>query len=187
MALKKMLLVFSIVSCSIATVYAQKDYVVTTQKDTLWGKINDYNLNKVKYRQTDSSDKVKYSPLEVDAFHLEKKQEDYQAVQPSKWDKKVFLLRIEFGKISLFEYVNSFSGYKGASHTIVTWYASKGNGIPIEVKSNNLIGSRKDRKDAFYSLIEDNKTIAERYLAADKFSFDQVREVIKQYNTEAGK
>lgn len=187
MPLKKMLLSFSMIGCSIPIVYAQKDYVVTNQKDTLWGKISNYNLEKVKYRQTDSSDKQKYTPMEIDAFHLDKKQTDYQAVQLPKEDQKVFLLRLEFGKIRLFEHIESLYFYGGGSGYSRTWYAVKGNEAPVEVKSNNKISGRKARRDAFYSLIEDNKALAEEYYIADIFSFDQIRKFIKLYNTAAGK
>ncbi|WP_448633265.1 hypothetical protein [Pedobacter panaciterrae] len=62
------------------------------------------------------------------------------------------------------------------------WYAQKDNGELVEVKSNQMWGSRKTRKDNFSTLIADNPRILDRYIKEDKFTFDFVRSLIEEYN-----
>ena len=52
----------------------------------------------------------------------------------------------------------------------------KGNGL-------NLGKTRAERKTDFANMLIDNKNVYEKFLADDKFSFEQIRNIIHLYNT----
>lgn len=183
---KKITITLCIAICSITSAFAQKDYVVTLTGDTLRGRINADGLKDLKIRFADTLKKVKYKSSAILSYHVDKHNKDYESVQvPSKKDK-LFLLRMETGKIVLYQLLESYSGgYPARSYTSINWYAAKEGEPLFEVKTNDLKGGRKERKDAFYKAIEDNPLVAQKYLAEDKFSFDQIRSIISEYNAAA--
>ena len=63
-----------------------------------------------------------------------------------------------------------------------SWYAQKDSSEVVEVKTNQIWGSRQGRKDNFLRLVQDNQHVADRYNAEDKFNFDFVRSLIVEYN-----
>jgi len=86
----------------------------------------------------------------------------------------------------LYQLLESYSGGNPPrSYKIINWYVAKEGEPLFEVKTNNLKGGRKERKDAFYKTIEDNPLVAQKYLAEDKFSFDQIRSIVSEYNAAA--
>jgi len=189
---KRLCLICVIATCSSLSVFAQKDYIVTLQQDTLRGKINSFNDNVLKFRQTDSSSNVKFQLDQLKSVYYHKSKSEYFPVRIPGGKKDLFLKRVESGKIQIYELVRttSFQSQYGgmASSSIRTWYAVKGDAAAVEIKTNNLLGgSRKERKDAFCDLIKDDAALAKQFLDANDFSFDYLQITIKLYNSRESK
>ncbi|HAL82682.1 MAG TPA: hypothetical protein DCO83_10955 [Mucilaginibacter sp.] len=92
---------------------------------------------------------------------------------------------VESGKINLYELITSTTSY-GANGTMYSssntgWYVSKGTDTAILIKGTLL--ARQKRKNEFADLLADNKTVYDKYMADDKFGFDEIRNLVHLYNT----
>jgi hypothetical protein len=91
---------------------------------------------------------------------------------------------VESGKINLYELITSTTsqGANGAMYSAsnTEWYVSKGTDTAILIKGNLL--ARQKRKNEFADLLADNKTVYDKYMTEDKFSFDQIRYIVRLYN-----
>jgi len=100
---------------------------------------------------------------------------------------------IEKGKISLYEMIyttytgttTTYSGTMTTNTTTTEWYVSKGSDNVSDIKTSGLfmLKAKQKRKDTFAEMLKDNKNIYDKYLAEDKFSFKQIRNLVHLYNT----
>lgn len=167
---------------------AQKDYIITLKEDTLRGKIKNFSSNTVKFIQTDSSAKLKYDPNQIRSFYYDKTKSAYRSMNIPNEKSRFFLEIIEKGKITIYELIKGSVGgtqYGGSGSASRQWYAVKGSDSPIEIKSTALLGgSRKERKEAFLKLIEDDPALTKQFLEVNEFSFDFLLSIVKRYNSK---
>ncbi|MDN5287073.1 MAG: hypothetical protein JWR38_3347 [Mucilaginibacter sp.] len=161
------------------------DYVITAKGDSVPCKIKTplISCSAGNYKTTANSASVKIKPDEISEYYLSKKETRYKSVIKEGKTKPEFLTVLETGKINLYEQVTEV--YTNNAVTNVTqWYVAKGTDTVKQLKTDDLIisKSRKQRKGEFASLISDNKVIYDKYTAENKFSFKQIRDLVRQYN-----
>lgn len=178
--------------------YAQTDYIINNDNTKIMGEVKSHSVDKVKF--------IPVGEKKVQKFNAQQIKEAYQAghgifrsVITANDKKPSFLQVLEDGKIKLYEYYKGTMMYGAPAYgggmagggmgfgtvynnTKKRWYAQKDGGEVVEVKSNGIWGSRKDRKDNFLNMIKDNAHVTGRYEKADKFSFDFVQSLIVEYN-----
>ncbi|TKC06962.1 hypothetical protein [Pedobacter frigoris] len=170
---------------------AQTDYVISNDGTKTMGEVKKYNVKSLKFVPAGQKKAVKYNPEQVNEFY---KAGDgtFRSIALNT-NNRPFLHVLEDGKIKLYEYLvngqtgptfNGTGGFMspGYSYSKQRWYAQKNGGDLVEVKSNGIWGSRKDRKNAFSDLISDNEHVLQRYKNEDKFTFDFVRSLVVEYN-----
>lgn len=179
--------------------YAQTDYIINNDNTKVMGEVKSHSVDKVKF--------IPVGVKKAQKFNAQQIKEAYQAghgvfrsVAVSDGKKPCFLQVLEDGEIKLYEYNKGTTMYNAPvygggmagggmgfgtvyNNTKKRWYAQKDGSAIVEVKSNGIWGSRKDRKDNFLNMIKDNVHVKERYEKADKFSFDFVQSLIVEYNT----
>jgi hypothetical protein len=110
----------------------------------------------------------------------------YHAVYIDSNKKPTFLPVLEKGKISLYYQVfETYSSRYGTTST-VSWFAGKNSDHVETIKTTglNLSGkSRAERRLDFSKLLMDNKAVYDKFIADDKFGFDDVRNIVHLYNT----
>jgi len=160
-------------------VNAQQDFLINSKNDTLKGEIKKQLIGFYRFKPEGGSSFSKIPIRETKEFYKVEKEINYLVkVRPDK-STPDFLQRLVKGKIDLFEYYRQ----SGNNQYVVFWYASKQNGQLFEVKSNQIFGSRKERKDNMYNLIADNPGLLEKFKKDDNYSFEAVKECIKLYNS----
>lgn len=189
---------FAFVLLNCQNLYAQTDYVIMNDGTKVMGEVQSQTTSKVKFKAVGEKKSKKFKSADI--------KEGYKAgygvfrsIVYAAGKKPAFLLVLEDGKIKLYEYYESSTSYYasgpygagngtfGRTYNNVnkTWYAQKDGNEIAQVKTNQIWGSRKTRKDRFFNLIEDNAHVAERYQNEDKFSFDFIRSLVIEYNTLA--
>ncbi|NQX52088.1 hypothetical protein HQN86_00530 [Pedobacter panaciterrae] len=182
-------------SFATSKVQAQTDFVIMNDGTKLMGEIKNQNLKKVKFIGSGEKKVRKFGPTDITEVYKTGR-ETFRSVGLPGNKGRFFLQVLENGRIKLYEYFkggmgrtpavpNSYGGSGlgfGGNGPLQYWYAQKDNGELVEVKSNQMWGSRKTRKDNFSTLIADNPRILDRYIKEDKFTFDFVRSLIEEYN-----
>jgi hypothetical protein len=168
---------------SVSFAFAQKDYVVTLKQDTIWGEAKNYGADWLKFLPADSAKKQRYKPGQIKSFYHDERHVEYHSIKLITEKKEFFLQKLESGKITLFQLVQVVPG----PHSVMAtrWYATKGDQTLAEIKTNTMVGSRKERKNAFTALIEDDAELLQQYVASGEFGFEFLRTMIKQYNKRA--
>lgn len=166
-------------------VYAQADYIINLNNDTLKGTINFAVFSGASFKGPNDSRPKKIKTTEVKEYYISKLQKNYCARVLPFGTKPIFLERVERGKIELFELVTIvYSGY--VTSTSISWYASKDNSPLIILKHNSwLTFSKEKRKDELFNMVSDNAEVAERFKQEDSFTFKKVRELVAIYNLDA--
>jgi hypothetical protein len=181
--------------------HAQSDYIITNDDKKVMGEVKNHNVDKVKFVPAGEKKSKKFKPEDIkEAFKAG--HGIFQSHNLPNGKGPSFLQLLENGNIKLYEFFKN--GYTsaygapvsyGASGTFMIaksnptryWYARKEGGELVEIKSNQIWGSRKNRKDNFSELIKDNPHVADRYQTEDKFTFDFVRSLIVEYNSTQAK
>lgn len=175
---------------------AQSDYIITNDGKKVMGEVKNHNVDKVKFVPAGEKKSLKFKPEDIkEAFKAG--HGIFQSQNLPNGKGLSFLQFLENGNIKLYEffkngYTSAYGApiFYGAPGTFMTgrsnptryWYARKEGGELVEIKSNQIWGSRKNRKDNFLDLIKDNQHVADRYQNEDKFTFDFVRSLIVEYN-----
>ena len=150
-----------------------------------------------KYKTEGMTSAEKIKPDEILEYYIARKNSLQHSVSVSnnKNMSPVFMTVVEKGKISLYQLVVTTSYYNNGmtsynygmtpSSSTTTWYIGKGSGDVDELKTSGLfsMASRKSRKDELGQLFADNKEVYDKYIADDKFSFKQIRNLVHLYNT----
>ncbi|BAU55222.1 hypothetical protein [Mucilaginibacter gotjawali] len=179
-------LIFIAVTTFAFTVKAQSDYVITVGGDSISCKIIAPAFGPIKYQSAAMDAPKRIKSDEIKEYYLSGDRQLYRAVFINYDKRATYLNVIENGKISLYEVINTtYSSMTMASITTKVWYIGKGTNYVKDFKSNGLFNSRSrnERKDGFAEMLEDNKNIYDKYRTEDKFSFEQIRNLIHLYNT----
>lgn len=173
------------------------DYVIlANSNDTVLCDIKVALLTgKPSYKTFEDGAKFKnITPKVVKEYYIISKGDTYQAIVNADKDGESFFAKvIERGKINLFEVV-SHSSYTSSfgfgspattSHSKdIAWYISKGSGVVLPVKFNNVLTGRNKREKILEEMLADNEEASEKY-AANKldFTFKQIKNLVHFYNT----
>lgn len=163
---------------------AQSDYVITVKGDSIPCRVR-FSLGGTSKYKTDTMRKFKkINSDEMTEFYIADKSALYRAVYIDNDKRPSFLLAIEKGKISLYQIMNTVSSPYGST-TTTTWYIGKGSDYVKEFKFNGigLKNSRAERKAEFAKLLIDNKSVYDKFIAEDKFSFKQIKNIVHLYDT----
>jgi len=167
-----------------------QDYVITIKGDTLHCRISIPLMGKPRYKSEGMTSAEKIKPDEILEYYIARKDllEHSVSISNNKNMSPVFMTVVEKGKISLYQLIVTTTFYNNgmtSSSSTTTWYIGKGSGDVDELKTSGLfsMASRKSRKDELGQLFADNKEVYDKYIADDKFSFKQIRNLVHLYNT----
>jgi hypothetical protein len=162
----------------------EPDYVITLKGDTIRCKVSRSIFGAFSYRVTVVDDSKRIKTNEIKEFNMAKKKTLYTLVHRDDKNKPEFMEVVEKGKISLYQ-VTYYSYSQYGSTTTTNWFVGKGSDTVSILKTNGLFAtrSRQQRKDSFSEMLKDKKEIYDKYVAEDKFSFEQIQSLVHQYNT----
>src|SRR5579872_4679490 len=174
--------------CSIVfmnKIYAQKDYVININKDTIFCKIRTNGFNgRLQYRANKNDNFTNIKTDSIIQFYLSRDTSTFILKKLPGDTTKNYIQWLERGRINL--YGIQISSYNSGGGTSYTWYASKGNDSLIQIKAEfKRQGSHKDRVSAFMNLISDNPKLLNWFkenMEDVGDSFDIIRACIKTYN-----
>jgi len=165
------------------------DYVIKVNGDSIRCNVSAPLIGSVKYQSVTMSKPEKIKLDSIKEYSLTTEQKIYRKVYRDGSAKPVFMVVIEKGKIGLYELIhtNTTMGYGGAMTTTSTrdWYVGKNSDNVTGFKSSGIFlgKSRQSRKDLLAEMLKDKPEIYNKYMADDKFSFKQIRNLIHLYNT----
>jgi hypothetical protein len=166
-----------------------KDYIITNTGDTIkCNTIKTVVFGGYKYKTTNNGEFVKIKEQNVKEVYMADKDILTSSVFVGHNPKPIFMTVIEKGKICLFEIQMSSGSYGGTISSNTEWFVSKGTDTVTLLKYSgtaNLMGfkGRKNRKNDFAEMLNDNKDVYDKYIAEDRFTFTQLRSLIHIYNT----
>ncbi len=183
--------------CSIvhlSKIYAQTDYVITKNKDTVFCKIkkSSFSLNgsseNLKYRTNENDKYTKIIPNNVIEYFFARDTSTYvyKKIPGNVTRYTPYLKWLVKGRINLYDQQVA-SGSNG--ETTSSWYASKGTDSLISIKMQGIIilsGSHKDREKAFMDLISDFPSVLEGF-KRKAYTFDNIMESVEIYDNEFSK
>ncbi|WP_419701898.1 hypothetical protein [Mucilaginibacter sp. NFX135] len=157
------------------------DYVIMMNGDSIPCNINISIFSGFRYSTTDSTKLTKIKPDKVKEYYVARRHILWGSTTKEDHSSRVFLELLEKGKINLYEdyYPSTYGVNK------IEWYVSKGSDTSKKLKSSGMLfsSSRKERKDNFSELIKDNEAVYNKYTTENKFTYDQLRNLIHWYNT----
>ena len=164
------------------------DYVINANGDTLHCIITHPLFSgNGKYQTVKMKKAEKLNPDNIQEYAITGKNSPFRAVVKLGNHFKEFMPVIENGKIKLYEQTTTYNNMNGGRITGTSsttyWYVSKGSDTIRPVKTTSISFSKKHREDYLASLFKDNKTVYDKFIADDKFSFDQIRNLVHIYNT----
>ncbi len=168
------------------TAMAQKEYIVTLKRDTLWGEVSKTIFGKPRFAEAGQSKTIAINVKNTKAYHriisLKKSETFVARILPEK-SKPIFLQLHEQGDIQLYE-MERTSGTMYGSVTVTSWFASKGDGPLIYLKTSGLSFARAEKENNFEQLLGDSPALWAKFKAEKSFSFSMLRNYIKLYNQE---
>ncbi|MFD0792261.1 hypothetical protein ACFQZX_01455 [Mucilaginibacter litoreus] len=171
----KGLLAIAAVLCA-ANVKAQ-DYVITTKGDTIHCKVFS-TFWSTKYRLNDNDPGKKIDSDEIIEYLDTKNNYLVRAVYPEGKKKREYYYTKLKGAITIYE-----ERIQNGWYTEKIWYFSKGTDTVYKLKFNTLGGKSRDvRKNKLGEMFKDDSEVYEKYLYDNKFTFDQILSLVKQYN-----
>jgi hypothetical protein len=168
-------------------VYAQ-DYVVTLKGDTIPCQLSVTPTGNIKYKTDNATDLVKMNQCCIVDYYIARKKTLKRFVfinsDENEWRPELVNV-IENGKISLYESVDVSPTYNGEPSLSTVWSVGKGTDSARTVITSSMFGSatKQSRKDELSKMLMDNKDVYNKYIADDRFSFKQIRNIIHLYNT----
>jgi hypothetical protein len=176
----------------LSELYAQNDYVITKNNDTIFCKIRTNGFNGRKQFKGDKSEKfITIKPDSVIQYFIAGDTATY--VLKTLPDKKyaTYVQWVERGRLNLYRYEFQVSASATQTLTETYWYANKLNDPPIQIKhySTSIVGlahSQKEEKEAFINLFSDNPNLTERIVNDIKNHYDWgfIQYFIEKYNRE---
>lgn len=157
----------------------QTDYVITVKGDTITCAITTSLSGKEKYKIEATGKSKKIKPDAIREYYIARKNIRERSVYTANNPNPVFMIIVEKGPVSLYRTVlfNKYSTTK--------WYIAKGSDHVSDLKTSGLFlsKSRETRKDILGEMLRDNKPVYDKYVAEDKFSFKQIRNLVHLYDT----
>ncbi|MDR6783663.1 hypothetical protein ABIE26_003018 [Pedobacter africanus] len=169
------------------------EYVITDKGDTILCSIKQELFGGLKYTPVSDEQAKRIVAERIKEYYHNKEKNPFLAKKLPKPSAIKFVERLEFGQICLYElYQSSPGGIQQGRMTPGStrrfWYAEKnGEHKLFLIKTNQLVSlgtSRKDRKAAFDELLGDDQELLQQFKNKEEYSFDEIRETIKAYNTK---
>lgn len=169
-------------------------YVITNNNDTIHCvKLKIAAIGRaVKYKQNENDSYTTLTPGEVKEYQVSSDSSVWRAERLSGLQSHIFMRVVEDGRICLMENVQTYSsfnqyggGYTSSSST--NWYISKDGAPATMLKSNTwvIIGaSQSERRNELADMLADDPSVAADYQSTKKFSFENIRKLVKQYNQD---
>jgi len=153
------------------------DYVITNKGDTLICKVTTPLFSGPTY-QTSATNEVKKIKLgEIKEYYVKQRNLIFRSIIIEGRKKPFFLPVIENGKISLYQDVV-------ASQYSFALCVSKSTDTAFLLKQNDvLLTSRKARQDKFENMLKDKPTVYDKFVADKKFTYEQLRDIVRLYNS----
>lgn len=160
------------------------DHIITAGGDTVKGQVLSLHTASVKISPLNSLHPVVYKFGQVNEICREGV--TYGPVTSMIGDRKhIFAKRILHGRIDLF--MHTIHGRYG---DLIAYYAAKGAEMPLEVKTNGVwpkgLRSKSKRRNNLVALIADDGELAKEFAAKEDYSFDDLIDLVKRYNKNAG-
>ncbi len=204
--MKAFKILFLIFLCSVvhlSKIYAQADYVITKNRDTVFCKIKgDFFRGNLKYRVQGNNMYIKMDTDKVIQYFLANDTTTFVYKKLPGEISGSYLKWLERGKINLYELILT-SGYKTKTNVVAVltfwaqqqsskyWYASKSADSLVEIKTNaifrNKIGTHKERETAFMDMVSDCDYVVTEIKHSDldkNYDFDPIRVFVKMYNEQ---
>ncbi|MGN6178501.1 MAG: hypothetical protein ACTHNW_04935 [Mucilaginibacter sp.] len=170
-------------------VFAQQCcYIITENNDTIHCvkiKIAAIGMA-IKFRQNDKDKFTTLMPEDVKEFRIDSNV--CRVIKSSSMRPYAFARRIEYGRICLYEGKQTTGNFfSGNTFTTTNWYISKDDSPPTLLKSSYyyLVGpSRSKRKNELADMLADDPQLVANYMDGKSFSFEAIRELIKQYDQD---
>ncbi|WP_183562696.1 hypothetical protein [Mucilaginibacter sp. SP1R1] len=161
-----------------------QDYVITLKGDTIHCKVSKSIFGAFSYKAPGMDDSKRIKIDDIKEFDIAKKKTLYTLVHRDDKNKPEFMEVVEKGNISLYQ-VTYYSYSQYGSTTTTNWFVGKRSDTVSLLKTNGLFAtrSRQQRKDSFSEMLKDKKEIYDKYVAEDKFSFEQIANLVHLYNT----
>jgi hypothetical protein len=187
----------SLLLFALATRAQNRDYVITVKGDTLQCVITmPLFMQNGKYQTANMPKPHQIVMGEIKEYYIAKKDILYRKVykRPGKRGSAAYMIVLENGKINLYEEISQTYNSNPAS-SVPTGSSSEENYISknsdtvkvlrsSEISVESLfLKSKKSRKNDFADMIKDNEQVYNKFLAEDKFSFKQIRNLVHLYNT----
>lgn len=172
----------STVLCLFISMYSHaqnKDYIVTTDNDTLYGRITSMGAE-VKIKGEDGKKTTVSNVQSVYANWLGERKILYPVLMPNGTQ---YMERLESGKISLYEQSEIIpkGGYA------YMWYAQKDSGeLKLVSVRNVMFSNKKKQRESLSIMLSDQKALADQFLAEEKNDIELVRRYIRSYNKGTG-
>lgn len=178
-------------------VMAQSEYVVLNTGDTIYCNFQKGKKGMLMFNPIAGGTMKPIIADSISAYFQRKDKCVFIAKKLPGENKKKFLAVLEQGKIDLYQFSQSYktggfsisgmpgSNYGAGSVSSFDLYAKKTNTDSLHaIKTNTILNktSAKQRREAFNSLIGDDKELLEFFLAKDEFSVDVIRNTIMLYN-----
>ncbi|TDO23281.1 hypothetical protein [Pedobacter duraquae] len=176
--------------------YAQKDYIVTRLKDTIWCKVKNINRSLVEIQEGNKKETSEYPPHQISAVYVAKDTAFFKSMNPSG-KQPLFLKLLERGTITLYttpekepystpnmHYVIAMGMPMGGTGggSVTDYYAEKAGQPLTKIKTNDPWKSKKKLTHAFLTLLQDKPIIASRYEERDDFDYKKIRQIVQEYN-----
>lgn len=176
---------------------AQSDYVVLNTGDTIHCNFQRGKKGMLMFNPIAGGIMRPVIADSISAYFLKKDKSVFIAKKLPGEDKKKFLAALEQGRIDLYQLTQTYktagfsiSGMPGSSYGAATvgsfdLYAKKINTDSLyTIKTNTIFNktSAKQRKEAFNTLIGDDKELLDFFLAKEEFSVEVIRNTIMLYN-----
>jgi hypothetical protein len=184
------IILFSALLLTASVLKAQDhDYVITLSGDTIKCKI----LFDGRYKADGAAKSKRISFDEIKEFYTVKDDKRCRAVYLPGHKRPQFMAVVEKGKIDLYQETKNYA-YKDivgivSSTTVTEWYIAKGTDTVKVLKNSDFLWgsvflkSKKSRKNDLAEMLKDNKGVYNKFITDDKFSFDQIRNLVHSYNT----
>lgn len=179
-----LLLAVTLLSCCPALSQAQdKDYVVTQQNDTIYGRLKP-NIGKIKLEHDGTVSK--FGLGEIKSVYRAKTDMMMRNLVLPESSKPSWILCMEYGRINLYAQRSPvITDQDDMAMTFDYFYIQKDNSEIFRVKGSGLKDSNgKKSKSFFRDMIADNPDVLSKFDASRSFTLKKIRKLIELYNKE---
>jgi hypothetical protein len=176
--MKKIYLILLLI-CSVSINAQNKDYIITNELDTIYGKVKRANFGILKFKKGETI--IKYITIEdkITEYYSSGKAQLFEVVKTPKEmgvnSEKIFMLKIVNGKIKLFaNYTQSGNSYFISKDNSNLEYLYGGWHLKLKTNSSKIL-----RK-----YISDNEKVLKKFneFVLSKPKHDEILEFINEYN-----